>query len=44
MILVRNLKFLTSLFVFERGFNMTLDDGLAKKKCCFTIVKKLSIL
>ena len=43
MILVKNVKFLPSLFVFERGFNITLDDVLAGKKCCFTIVKKLSI-
>ena len=33
---------LLSLFFFERGFDMMLDDVLARKKCCFTIVKKLA--
>ena len=35
MILVKNFKFLPSLFVFERGFNMTLDDVVARKKMLF---------
>ena len=40
MILVKNFKFLSSLFVFERGFNMTLDDVLARKKMLFYQSKK----
>ena len=40
MILVKNVKFLPSLFVFERGFNITLDDVLAGKKMLFDHSKK----